>query len=89
MRRLRWRCLSGVSELWKARPDALVLALSVGRNLDLRGRQLLRDLGHTKIESTVRYLGLNVEDPPVPAEGTEVSRCVEFLDLSVEGLLHV
>jgi hypothetical protein len=49
----------------------------------------LRKLGDTKIESTVRYLGLNVEDPLVPAAGTEVSRCVELLDLSVEGLLHV
>jgi hypothetical protein len=38
----------------------------------LQRRQLLRELDHTKIKSTVRYLGLNVEDPPVLAEGTEL-----------------
>ncbi len=37
---------------------------TVGGNRDLRGRQLLRELGHTKVESTARYLSLNVEDPP-------------------------
>ena len=29
-------------------------------------------LGHTKIESTVRYLGVDVEDALVLAEGTEI-----------------
>jgi hypothetical protein len=29
-------------------------------------------LGHTKIESTVRYLGFDVEDALALAEGTEV-----------------
>ena len=29
-------------------------------------------LGHTKIESTVRYLGVDVEDALALAEGTEV-----------------
>ena len=29
-------------------------------------------LGHTKIESTVRYLGVDVEDALTLAEGTEI-----------------
>ncbi len=37
---------------------------------NLRAVQIL--LGHTKIESTVRYLGVDVEDALTPAEGTEV-----------------
>ena len=36
----------------------------------LRAVQIL--LGHTKIESTVRYLGVDVEDALVLAEGTEL-----------------
>jgi Phage integrase family len=37
---------------------------------NLRAAQIL--LGHTKIESTVRYLGVDVEDALALAEGTEV-----------------
>jgi site-specific recombinase XerC len=37
---------------------------------NLRAVQIL--LGHTKIESTVRYLGVDVEDALNLAEGTEV-----------------
>jgi integrase len=37
---------------------------------NLRAVQIL--LGHTKIESTVRYLGVDIEDALVLAEGTEV-----------------
>ena len=37
---------------------------------NLRAVQIL--LGHTKIESTVRYLGVAVEDALTLAEGTEV-----------------
>ena len=40
------------------------------RTGNLRAVQIL--LGHTKIESTVRYLGVNVEDALVLAEGTEI-----------------
>src|SRR3954453_7202939 len=37
---------------------------------NLRAVQIL--LGHTKIESTVRYLGVDIEDALQPAEATEV-----------------
>jgi site-specific recombinase XerC len=37
---------------------------------NLRAVQIL--LGHTKIESTVRYLGVDVEDALAIAEGTEI-----------------
>lgn len=40
------------------------------RTGNLRAVQIL--LGHTKIESTVRYLGVNVEDALLLAEATEV-----------------
>ena len=40
------------------------------RTGNLRAVQLL--LGHTKIESTVRYLGVDIEDALALAEGTEV-----------------
>lgn len=29
-------------------------------------------LGHTKIETTVRYLGVDIEDALLPAERTEI-----------------
>ena len=37
---------------------------------NLRAVQLL--LGHSKIENTVRYLGVDVEDALALAEGTEI-----------------
>jgi site-specific recombinase XerC len=37
---------------------------------NLRAVQIL--LGHTKIESTIRYLGVDIEDALALAEGTEV-----------------
>ena len=40
------------------------------QTVNLRTVQLL--LGHTKIESTVRYLGVDVEDALALTEGTEV-----------------
>lgn len=41
---------------------------------NLRADQIL--LGHTKIESTVRYLGVDVEDTLTLAEGTEIRDCL-------------
>ena len=43
---------------------------STSRRGNLRAVQIL--LGHTKIESTVRYLGADIEDALALAEGTEV-----------------
>lgn len=40
------------------------------RTKNLRAVQLL--LGHTKLESTVKYLGIEVDDAPEIAEQTEV-----------------
>ena len=37
---------------------------------NLRAVQIL--LGHTKIESTVRYLGVDIEDALALSEGTEI-----------------
>jgi site-specific recombinase XerC len=37
---------------------------------NLRAVQIL--LGHTKIENTVRYLGVDIEDALALAEGTEI-----------------
>jgi site-specific recombinase XerC len=37
---------------------------------DLRAVQIL--LGHTKIENTFRYLGVNIEDALTLAEGAEI-----------------
>ena len=42
---------------------------------NLRAVQLL--LGHTKLESTVRYLGIEVDDALELAEQTEVCRSAE------------
>jgi integrase len=47
---------------------------------NLRAVQIL--LGHTKIESTVRYLGVDVEDALSRAEGTEV-QCSGRLSVSI------
>ena len=44
--------------------------LIYGRTKNLRAVQLL--LGHTKLESTVRYLGIEVDDALEIAEQTEV-----------------
>ena len=49
------------------RTKASIIYRSTG---NLRAIQLL--LGHTKIENTVRYLGVDVEDALALAEGTEV-----------------
>jgi hypothetical protein len=44
--------------------------LSIRRRAILRAVQIL--LGHTKIENTVRYLGVDVEDALTLAEGIEL-----------------
>jgi len=41
-----------------------------GRASNLRAIQIL--LGHTKIENTVRYLGVDIEDALLLAERTEI-----------------
>ena len=45
-------------------------SLSYRRTKNLRVVQLL--LGHTKLESTVRYLGIEIDDALETAEQTEV-----------------
>lgn len=47
-----------------------IAALIYKQTGNLRAVQIL--LGHTKIESTVRYLGVDIEDALALAEGTEV-----------------
>lgn len=44
--------------------------LTYRRTKNLRAVQLL--LGHTKLESTVSYLGIEVEDPLELAEQTDI-----------------
>lgn len=46
------------------------VSLIYRRTKNLRAVQIL--LGHTKIESTVRYLGIDVDDALEMAEHTEV-----------------
>ncbi len=46
------------------------VALIYKRTGNLRAVQIL--LGHTKLESTVRYLGVDAEDALTLSEGTEV-----------------
>ena len=49
------------------------------RNRNLRAVRLL--LGHTKLESTVRYLGIEVDDALEIAEQTDFNRRGPLLDL--------
>ena len=56
--------------LWHALPAPHKAALIYKQTGNLRAVQIL--LGHTKIESTVRYLGVDIEDALALAEGTEV-----------------
>ncbi|QSR20032.1 integrase [Novosphingobium sp. KA1] len=56
---------SGIHSL--RRTKASIICKATG---NLRAVQIL--LGHTKIESTVRYLGVDVEDALTLAEGTEI-----------------
>ena len=49
------------------RTKAAIICKATG---NIRAVQIL--LGHTKIENTVRYLGVDVEDALTLAEGTEI-----------------
>jgi site-specific recombinase XerC len=49
------------------KPRAIIVQQKTG---NLRAVQIL--LGHTKIETTVRYLGVDVEDALMLAEGVEI-----------------
>lgn len=51
-------------------PAADELALIYRRTGNPRARQRL--LGHTKLESTVRYLGIEADDAPVMSEQTDI-----------------
>jgi hypothetical protein len=56
--------------LWNALPPPDKGSVIYKQTGNLRAVQIL--LGHTKIESTVRYLGVDIEDALALAEGTEV-----------------
>ena len=58
--------LHSVARTWPG-PQGHIIYKATG---NLRAVQIL--LGHTKIESTVRYLGVDVEDALTLAEGTEI-----------------
>ena len=65
MRRSRWLCL------WDALDAANKGGASLQENRQLeRAVQLL--LGHTKLESTVRYLGIGVDDALSISEQVEL-----------------
>ena len=51
-------------------PCALKLTLARGRTKNLRAVQLL--LGHSKLESTVRHLGIELDDTLENSKHTEV-----------------
>jgi len=55
---------------WAIRGEALQTARRAVLTLDLPAVQPL--LGHTKIESTVRYLGIEVDDAVAMAEQVDV-----------------
>jgi site-specific recombinase XerC len=52
---------------WLRRTKASLICKATG---NLRAVQIL--LGHTKIENTVRYLGVDIEDALMLAEATEI-----------------
>ena len=61
---------TGPLGLWHAQPTTDQGGLIYKRTGNLRAVQIL--LGHTKLESTVRYLGVDAEDALTLSEGTEV-----------------
>ncbi len=56
--------------LWYALISKNKSVINLPSNKELKAVQLL--LGHTKLESTVRYLGIEVDDALGMAEQTEV-----------------
>ena len=62
------------------------VSLIYRRTTNLRAIQLL--LGHTKLESTVRYLGIEVDDALEMAEQTEVEIGVDTLMPSSQSAPH-
>jgi site-specific recombinase XerC len=58
---------AGLEAIWDAFAEATLIYRRTG---NLRAIQLL--LGHTKIESTVRYLGIEVDDALAIAEQVDV-----------------
>ena len=62
---------AGVDQAGRAEPeDFLFPSLIYRRTKNLRAMQLL--LGHSKLESTVRYLGIEVDDALEISEQTEI-----------------
>jgi len=59
-----------VRGLWHSFASQAKASIIYRRTGNLRTVQIL--LGHTKIESTVRYLGVDVEDALALAEGTDI-----------------
>ena len=58
-----------LNDCFEAAPVIDFLA-ALGATLNLRACQLL--LGHTKLESTVRYLGIEVDDALALSEQTDL-----------------
>jgi site-specific recombinase XerC len=65
--RIGWQALASTLGCLERRTKATLIYRRTG---NLRAVQLL--LGHTKIESTVRYLGIEVDDALSIAEQVEV-----------------
>jgi site-specific recombinase XerC len=62
--------LQKILEIWLSSIWPSTAKLSYRRTKDLRAVQLL--FGHTKLKSTIRYLGIEVDDALEKAEQTEV-----------------
>lgn len=61
--------LGSIRRLWHAHDARTKATLIYRRTKNLRAVQLL---GHTKLESTVRYLGIEVDDALEISEQTEI-----------------
>ena len=58
---------------WPASPATAIFDLGQNPTLKLRAVQYL--LGHTKLESTVRYLGIGVDDALAISDQVDLSFC--------------